>query len=226
MILLYDENLNLITHPIDDYFSMEWVEAWEEPAEWQIQLPVRHTDKIFAAAYLYAKGIGFGIVENIRITQDSLQASGRGLEAFLDHFVVTQERTLTGRAESLARGLITQYARGVGLEEEQGIRTMAAQYIEAGSLMDAVYGLLCPRGMSYRLAIEDGKMLYRTIKGENRTARQNHRAWVQFSESLGNLRAPQLEQNTRDEKTRVILRNSVTEDGSTTTTLYTYDFGG
>lgn len=224
MIIFYDENLNIISFPISDIYSLEWTEVWTEPGEWTLDLPKEYMNIVMASAYIYAEGMGFGIVESIKTDTDSLQTGGRGLEAFLDHFVITQERTLTGKAEEAARGLIAQYARGVSLEEIKGYKNALAQIVSPGSLMDAVYQVLNPRGMSYSLTIEEGRLIYHTKKGENRTNRQTRRPWAQFSTGLKNLAQPSFERNTRDEKTRVILRNSVEEDDITTVTLYTYDF--
>lgn len=224
MIVFYDENLKMISFPISDFYSLEWTEAWTEPSEWSLNLPKEYMNLVMRSAYIYAEGIGFGIVESIRTDTESLETGGRGLEAFLDHFVVTQERTLTGKAEEAARGLVAQYARGVSLEEARGYKNALAQIISPGSLMDAVYQVLNPRGMSYTLSIEDGRIIYHTKKGENRTNRQTRRPWAQFSTGLKNLVQPSFERNTRDEKSRVILRNSVETDDVTTVTLYTYDF--
>lgn len=224
MIIFYDEKLNIISFPIDDIFSLEWTEAWTEPGEWTLYLPKKYTKTAMQAEYIYAKDIGFGIVENIKITPDSLQIGGRGLEAYLDHFVITQERTLTGKAESAARSLIAQYAKGITFEEEKGYKNALAQAILPGSLMEGIYSVLNPRGMSCRLEIQNGKLFYRTLRGENKTNRQARRPWVQFSSGLKNLIDPSFEENDRDEKNRVIIRNSVTKDDVTTTTLYTYQF--
>lgn len=225
MIIFYDERLNIISFPIADFFSLEWTDAWTEPGEWSLALPRKYIDTVMRSAYIYADGIGFGIVEKMGFTQDSLKTGGRSLEALLDSYAVTQERSITGKAEDAGRTLITQYAPQIRLEESKGYKNAVAHTISPGSLMDAEYALLNPRGMSYRLTIDDGNITFHTVKGENRTNRQTKRPWVQFSTGLKNLVSPSFEKNTRDEKTRVILRNSTEKDDVVTTTLHTYDFG-
>ena len=163
MILFLDEALNIISFPIEDFTSLTWEESWTEPGSWSITLHPQEYDTLKDAAYIYYDGCGWGIVESVEHTRDSFKMGGRELSAVMDNYVVTSAADLSGRLESCVRTLVSTYSN-VSLGTDNNYDTTVAAKIGRGSLQDILYGVLIPRGMSYKVSIDTG-ISQRTVKG-------------------------------------------------------------
>ena len=171
MIVFCDEDLNLISFPVESYTSFTWEESWTEPGSWSITLNPVEFNNLKNAAYIYYDVCGWGVVESIEYTRDSFKMGGRELSAILDNYVVTERGNIAGRLEYLVRALVLTYSN-VGLAADNNYDNAVNAVVERGSLMTILYNLLIPRGMSFRVSIdiENHGFVFDVLRGVNRTS--------------------------------------------------------
>lgn len=176
MIIFTDESLNVISFPIEDFTSMTWEESWTEPGAWSISLHPQEFDALKDAAYIYYDVCGWGVVESIEYTKDSFKLSGRELSAILDNYVITVERPFSARLEYIARTLVSENSN-IGLGTNNMFAAVGNGTAERGSLLTALYNILTPRGMSFKVSVDTG-ITQRTVRsvahrGKSSTAPEN-----------------------------------------------------
>lgn len=175
MIVFTDESLNVISFPIEDFTSMTWEESWTEPGAWSISLHPKEFDALKDAAYIYYDVCGWGVVESIEYTKDSFKLSGRELSAILDNYVITVERPYSARLEYIARTLVSENSN-IGLGTNNMFAAVGNGTAERGSLLTALYNMLTPRGMSFKVSVDvdNHAFLFEVLSGVNKTSMQSY----------------------------------------------------
>lgn len=221
MIVFADENLNLMSFPVEDFTSLTWEQGWTAPGDWKLSLHPSEYDKLKDAAYIYYSECGWGVVESIEYTASTFSIGGRELSAILDNYVISSPYNASGRLETACRSLITTYSN-IGLGTDNGFDTSVSTTIERGSLMERLYEVLTPRGMSLKVSvdIDNHGFVFDVLRGNNLTSYQQNYPWVILGESKGNITGAKFTRNSRDYKNYVVI--NVGDDENPT--ILEYDF--
>lgn len=206
MIVFCDEDLNIVSFPVEDFTSLTWEEGWSDPGNWKIQLHPSEYDKLKDAAYIYYDACGWGVVESMEYTTSAFSMGGRELSAILDNYVISDLVVASGKLESVARTLISTYTN-IGLGTDNGFDVSVSTAIGRGSLLTRLYEILTPRGMSFKVSIDTDNhaFVFDVLYGRNLTSYQQTYPWVILSESKGNITGSKFTRNTRDYKNYVVI---------------------
>lgn len=212
MILLLDEKFEPVCLPVSDFVSLSYEEAWEEPGSFAAEFPVDRFSKYSKAEYICFTeedgGRTWGRVESVKKSANSFTLGGRELVCILDDFVISGGREINGRVEDEVRALIGMYAPGIKTTEESVTSRRLSQSVEAGSLLNAVYACLTPRGLSPYVYIDVAAKcpVFALREGKDRTGRQRVNTMAVFSDSFGNFAKAEYSSQMRDFKNYVVAK--------------------
>jgi len=201
-LLFLDENLEVISAPVDDFVSFTWAERWYESGNFQLYLPSYRFGAVRYARYIYNQDKD----ECAKITsrnydestaKDNLVVGGRMLGHLLNQRVINTEKIINDTLENAVYSLMTQFALTgdrlipeLELAPQRGYDDLYNGTIKAGTQLDkALYDMLKPYGMTYRIRYDfyNKTLIFSVEKGLDRTQEQEENTWAIFSDNFENL---------------------------------------
>lgn len=202
-IRLLDKNLNISSMPIDEYVSIQWECAWDQPGKITIEMDARHYADVRRAKYVYNPDIDdtaviIGIEYEEETGEKSLRVLGKQLNTLLYGCVIPRTEQISGNLEAEAIRLVQKYAIDDKTQRIDKLETGQAQgYVKGidtqttgAELAEILYKILNENGMSWRLHYDytADKIYFEVLEGKNRTQDQTENTWATVSTSRGNLR--------------------------------------
>lgn len=214
-VILLDQNLEVLSAPIDGFQSLLWKKSWTECGNFQLYLDGTYFQTAKKARYLFqSEEDDTAIIEENGYTDsdgtERFSLQGRHLNALLYDCVIPKTEQLRGNAEAKIRSLVQKYAiddptqkiAKLQLGPLQGYTESIDTQVTGVELGEALYSLLNPLGMSWELRydFENDVIYFNILKGKDRTQDQTENAWATFSTSRENIRSTEYTYNDSDYK--------------------------
>lgn len=205
-LILLDDSLQICHEPIEDFYSLQWIEEWEKEGNFAISLSPDYYPPFRNARYLYnSDSDSTGMIEQVNynetVGRKTLSVKGRELNALFLDIVLPVTVNLKGNMEEQLRKLVQDFAITgaqkldlLQLGELVGYHESVYTQVTGLTLSEALYKLLLPLGMSWRLRYDyqDNIIYFEILKGKNRTQDQTENGWAIFSASYENIKNKQL----------------------------------
>lgn len=229
-LLFLDENFQLASHPIDRYYSLQWVENYYDEGTFELHLAADLFPTVLRSEYVYNNEADEAmLIDDVQASDDgkqTLKLSGKSLDTLLRHRVMDEVDSFTGTAEDIARQAVQKYAiasdRSVSLLRlgtRKGYTDTAVATNERGAeLYEWLRELLKPYEMSFRIHynFEDNALDFEVYRGLDRTQEQTANTWAIFSTSFENLSQFSYARNRSDYRNYAIV---MTDDGTKRVTV-------
>ncbi len=210
-VVFLTEDFEPASAPVDDFTSLIWANKYYQNGSFKLTLPIARYKYIKGASYVYnPDNGGCAIFSRLNLMSENGTVTPGGflLEALLDRRTITVETKLTGDLETEIRALVTATAitsprtiAHLALATAIGYTDTVDTSIEVGTrLSDALYAILKPYGMSYRITLDyaTGTLLFSVVKGLNRTQSQSINSRAVFSTDFENLQGIEYLHNDDD----------------------------
>ena len=229
---------------IDDYVSFIWTERYYQPGDFEIVVPVleRFVDLLKPGRYIVREDrLEWGIVEKISIEQieriaDSnsrMIVSGRFASSIVGRRIIPWLSQFTNLTPGQAiQGLLNNHIiNPVNAERTiadflytdlSGVITTFSQQFTGKNLLDAIENITESRGIGFRCDRENGKWIFKTYSGTDRSTNQSVVPPVIFSIEYDNLDSLQYEADYQNIHTAVRIGG---EGQGSDRKMYWYDSG-
>ena len=229
-LLFLDENFQLASHPIDRYYSLQWVENYYDEGTFELHLAADLFPTVMRSEYVYNNEADEAmLIDDVQASDDgkqTLKLSGKSLDTLLRHRVMDQVDSFTGTVEDIARQAVQKYAiasdRSVSLLRlgvRKGYTDTAVATNERGAeLYEWLRELFKPYEMSFRIHynFEANALDFEVYRGLDRTQEQTTNTWAIFSTSFENLSQFSYARNRSDYRNYAIV---MTDDGTKRVTV-------
>lgn len=190
---------------LDDYISAIFTDRYSVSGDFELLISPTsaHAQHLQLGHYIHRQDVGsVYIIESTPLTQEVggkqvLKVTGRTADAILARRIVAQQTQVNGRvgecvAQLLAQNAInpadTARALPVIFEDMSQATETIRQQFTGTNLLEAIQKLLDPRGVGYRVRLQDGGVIrIELYKGLDRTARQTANPRAIFSQDFGTL---------------------------------------
>lgn len=231
-VILLDKAFNVCSMPIDSFQSLIWKKAWTECGSFSLYLSAEYFDAVKGSRYLYqSEEQDTAIIESINYADgtgsERFYIQGRHLNALFYDIVIPKTETLRGNLETKIRALVKKYAINdatqkipkLALGAIQGYTESIDTQVTGLELAEALYTLLNPYGMSWRLRydFENDVIYFEIVKGKDRTQDQTENTWATFSTSRENIQSTEYTYNDSDYKNYAYVAGA--GDGSSRTVV-------
>lgn len=229
-LILLDDKFNVISAPIDRYYSLQWFENYYDAGGFELHLASDFFPAVLRSEYVYNNEADEAmLIDDVQASDDgkqTLKLSGKSLDTLLKHRVMDQVDSFTGTVEDIARQAVQKYAiasdRSVSLLRlgtRKGYTDTAVATNERGAeLYEWLRELLKPYEMSFRIHynFEDNALDFEVYRGLDRTQEQTTNTWAIFSTSFENLSQFSYARNRSDYRNYAIV---MTDDGTKRVTV-------
>lgn len=200
-LLLLNEKFELLSHPIDRYYSLVWRERYYDEGDFELHLAADYLETVLRSEYLYNNERDEAmVIEGVEAQDDgkrTIKITGRSLESLFRDRVMDAEGSSSGKVEEISRSAVQTYAmtgsRAIPLLKLGALggftETAAASNKRGAELYEWQRELLRPYEMSFRLHYdyEANSLDYTVYRGLDRTQEQTANTWAIFSTSYENL---------------------------------------
>lgn len=200
-LLLLNEKFELLSHPIDRYYSLIWRERYYDEGDFELHLAADYLETVLRSEYLYNNERDEAmVIEGVEAQDDgkrTIKITGRSLESLFRDRVMDAEGSSSGKVEEISRSAVQTYAmtgsRAIPLLKLGALggftETAAASNKRGAELYEWQRELLRPYEMSFRLHYdyEANSLDYTVYRGLDRTQEQTANTWAIFSTSYENL---------------------------------------
>jgi hypothetical protein len=200
-LLLLNEKFELLSHPIDRYYSLIWRERYYDEGDFELHLAADYLETVLRSEYLYNNERDEAmVIEGVEAQDDgkrTIKITGRSLESLFRDRVMDAEGSSSGKVEEISRSAVQTYAmtgsRAIPLLKLGALggftETAAASNKRGAELYEWQRELLRPYEMSFRLHYdyEANSLDYTVYRGLDRTQEQTANNWAIFSTSYENL---------------------------------------
>ena len=197
---------------IDEFSSLIWIRRYQEPGEFELQTP--YTDesrRLLVPNNIVQRFDGLavvdaGVIENIRMTSDTIIVKGRFLEGLFD-LRITKNGTqyFSGKVEESLRSLVdnTRHIWHLYLGEKNNLDETLEFQTTFKSLLNIVSKACKATALGFRIRpdFEDLKMYFEIYKGEDRT--YNNADKVIFSDTYDNIFNEEYQYDNTNYKTNI-----------------------
>ena len=229
-LILLDDKFNVISAPIDRYYSLQWFENYYDAGGFELHLASDFFPAVLRSEYVYNNEADEAmLIDDVQASDDgkqTLKLSGKSLDTLLKHRVMDEVDIFTGTVEDIARQAVQKYAiasdRSVSLLRlgtRKGYTDTAVATNERGAeLYEWLRELLKPYEMSFRIHynFEDNALDFEVYRGLDRTQEQTANTWAIFSTSFENLSQFSYSRNRSDYRNYAIV---MTDDGTKRVTV-------
>lgn len=229
-LILLDDKFNVISAPIDRYYSLQWFENYYDAGGFELHLASDFFPAVLRSEYVYNNEADEAmLIDDVQASDDgkqTLKLSGKSLDTLLKHRVMDEVDSFTGTVEDIARQAVQKYAivsdRSVSLLRlgtRKGYTDTAVATNERGAeLYEWLRELLKPYEMSFRIHynFEDNALDFEVYRGLDRTQEQTVNTWAIFSTSFENLSQFKYARNKTDYRNYAIV---MTDDGTKRVTV-------
>ena len=200
-LLLLNEKFELLSHPIDRYYSLIWRERYYDEGDFELHLAADYLETVLRSEYLYNNERDEAmVIEGVEAQDDgkrTIKITGRSLESLFRDRVMDAEGSSSGKVEEISRSAVQTYAmtgsRAIPLLKLGALggftETAAASNKRGAELYEWQRELLRPYEMSFKLHYdyEANSLDYTVYRGLDRTQEQTANTWAIFSTSYENL---------------------------------------
>lgn len=218
-LLFLGEQFNMISAPIDRYYSLQWEENYYDNGKFELHLASDYIATVLKAEYIYNNEADEAMqLIDVQAEDDgkrTLRISGESLESLLKLRVMDSAKTYTGTVEEIARQAVTDFAMTgdkaipmLELGELAGYSDTAVATNKVGAeLYEWLRELLKPFEMSFRIHYdyEQNRLTFTVYRGLDRTQEQENNTWAIFSTSFENLSQFSYARNRKDYRNYAIV---------------------